>query len=90
MRLRQRAQGAIAVARSTATAAWPTPAPELDVERARAARAAGSVAEAERLLVELLERSPLHVGALALLAGHSHGAGQRERVRGALEAHRSA
>ena len=51
-----------------ATANWPKPAPEPDVERARAARAAGGVEEAERLLVDLLERSPLHVGALALLA----------------------
>jgi tetratricopeptide (TPR) repeat protein len=51
-----------------ATAAWPAPAPEPDVERARAARAAGSVEEAERLLIGVLERSPLHVGALALLA----------------------
>jgi tetratricopeptide (TPR) repeat protein len=51
-----------------ATAAWPKPTPEPDVERARAARAAGGVEEAERLLLGVLERSPLHVGALALLA----------------------
>jgi tetratricopeptide (TPR) repeat protein len=51
-----------------ATATWPKPAPEPDVERARAARAAGSVEQAERVLVGVLERSPLHVGALALLA----------------------
>jgi tetratricopeptide (TPR) repeat protein len=35
---------------------------------ARAALAAGEQAEAERLLVELLERSPKHVGGLTLLA----------------------
>ena len=35
--------------------------------RARAALAAGDQAEAERLLIELLERLPKHVGALALL-----------------------
>src|SRR5271166_826090 len=51
-----------------ATAAWPKPAPEPDLERAGAARAAGRVEKAERRLIDLLERSPLHVGALALLA----------------------
>ncbi len=40
-------------------------APELG--RARAALAASDEAETERLLVELLERSPKHVGALTLL-----------------------
>jgi tetratricopeptide (TPR) repeat protein len=44
------------------------PAQEPDVQQARAAQAAGKVNEAERLLVGVLERSPLHVGALALLA----------------------
>ncbi len=48
------------------TAPWREgPAPE--VGRARAALAAGDEAEAERLIVELLQRSPKHVGALALL-----------------------
>ena len=49
------------------TAPWPEPGPAPEVGRARAALAAGDHAEAERLLVELLERSPKHVGALALL-----------------------
>jgi tetratricopeptide (TPR) repeat protein len=51
---------------------WSVPAapaqetPEL--ERAQAALDAGSVAEAERLLIGLLNRFPRHIGALALLA----------------------
>ena len=45
--------------------AEPEPAPELGP--ARAALAAGDRTKAERQLVELLERSPKHVGALALL-----------------------
>jgi Tfp pilus assembly protein PilF len=49
------------------TAAWPEAGPAPEVGLARAALAAGDQAEAERLLVELLERSPRHVGALALL-----------------------
>ena len=49
------------------TAPWPEPGPAPEVGRARAALAAGDEAEAERLLVELLERSPKHIGALALL-----------------------
>jgi predicted Zn-dependent protease len=49
----------------TASGPEPTPAPE--VGRARAALAAGDQAEAERLIVELLECSPRHGGALALL-----------------------
>jgi tetratricopeptide (TPR) repeat protein len=49
------------------SAPWPEagPAPELD--RARAALAAADKAEARRQIVELLERSPRHVGALVLL-----------------------
>jgi tetratricopeptide (TPR) repeat protein len=43
----------------------PGPAPES--VRARAALAAGNVAEAQQLLIELLERSPKHLGALILL-----------------------
>jgi tetratricopeptide (TPR) repeat protein len=50
------------------TAAWPAPVKEPEVAEARAAQAAGNVAVAERLLVGVLGRSPLHVGALALLA----------------------
>jgi tetratricopeptide (TPR) repeat protein len=50
------------------TAAWPAPAKEPEVAEARRAQAAGSVAEAECLLVGVLARSPLNVGALALLA----------------------
>jgi tetratricopeptide (TPR) repeat protein len=50
------------------TAAWPTPVQEAEVAQARAAQEAGNVAEAERLLVGVLARSPLHVPALASLA----------------------
>ena len=49
------------------TASWPAPASAPELERARAAMAAGNAAEAERPLVDLLERSPQHVGALTLL-----------------------
>jgi len=51
------------------TAPWPAsgPAPELD--RARAALASGNGAEAERLLIDLLERSPKHIGGLTTLYG---------------------
>ena len=49
------------------TAPWPEPGPAPEVGHARAALAAGAEAEAERLIVELLERSPKHIGALALL-----------------------
>ena len=49
------------------TAPWPEPQPAPEVGRARAALAAGNEAEAEPLIVELLERSPKHVGALTLL-----------------------
>ena len=49
------------------TAPWPEPEPAPEVGRGRAALAAGDHAEAERQLVELLERSPKHVGALAVL-----------------------
>jgi tetratricopeptide (TPR) repeat protein len=50
------------------TAAWPAPVQEQEVAEARMAQAAERVAEADRLLVGVLARSPLHVGALALLA----------------------
>jgi tetratricopeptide (TPR) repeat protein len=49
---------------------WGTPWPEepgAEVARARAALAAGDPAEAGRLLIELLGRSPLHRAAVALL-----------------------
>ena len=49
------------------TVPWPEPVPAPDLGRARAALAASNKAEAERQLVELLERSPKHVAALALL-----------------------
>ena len=49
------------------TASWPTSEPASEVDPARAALQAGNATEAERLLVAILERSPLHVGALALL-----------------------
>ena len=49
------------------TMPWPKPDPTMDLGPARAALAASNEAEAERTLVELLERSPTHGGALALL-----------------------
>ena len=49
------------------TAQWPEPAPAPDLRPARVALAAGDRATAERQLVEILERSPTHVGALTLL-----------------------
>ena len=49
------------------TASRPEPGPAPELGRARAALAASDEAEAERLLVALLERSPKHVGALTLL-----------------------
>ncbi len=48
-------------------AAWPDPGPAADIERARAALTAGDPVAAERLMFELLERSPTHVGGLSLL-----------------------
>jgi len=47
--------------------AWPAPAPAAAAEKARTALAAGNVAEAERLLIDLLDASPMRVGALSLL-----------------------
>jgi tetratricopeptide (TPR) repeat protein len=64
------------------TAAWPKPEREPEVVEARAAQAAGKANEAEYLLVGVLERSPLHVGALALLADIRTG----QNSRGASEA----
>jgi len=49
------------------TAPWPELGPTPELGRARAALAAGNEAEGERLLVELLERSPKHIGGLTLL-----------------------
>jgi tetratricopeptide (TPR) repeat protein len=49
------------------TAAWPAPMQEPEVVEARTAQAAGNIAEAERLLIGVLARSPLHVDALTLL-----------------------
>ncbi|MGH6799759.1 MAG: tetratricopeptide repeat protein, partial [Roseiarcus sp.] len=49
------------------TASWPEPTPAPETGGARAALAAGDAAQAKQLLVELLERSPRHVDALALL-----------------------
>jgi tetratricopeptide (TPR) repeat protein len=49
------------------TEPWPEPGPAPEVGHARAALAAGAEAEAGRLIVELLERSPKHIVALALL-----------------------
>jgi tetratricopeptide (TPR) repeat protein len=46
---------------------WPEPGPAPEVGRARARLAAGDEAEAERLLIELLERSPRHIGGLTAL-----------------------
>jgi tetratricopeptide (TPR) repeat protein len=50
------------------TAPWPEPGPAPELGRARAALAARNPVEAKRQLVELLERSPKHVEALAQLA----------------------
>jgi len=44
------------------------PALEAEVAEARAAQMAGRLDEAERLVVPLIERSPMNVVALALLA----------------------
>ena len=49
------------------TAPWPDPGLAPELGRARAALAAGDQAEAGRLLVELLEKSPKHIGAITLL-----------------------
>ena len=46
---------------------WPEPGPAPEVGRARAKLAAGDEAEAEGLLIELLERSPRHIGGLTAL-----------------------
>ncbi len=48
-------------------ATWPEPGPAADVGRARAALTAGDPAEAERLMIERLERSPKRLDALTLL-----------------------
>jgi tetratricopeptide (TPR) repeat protein len=58
------------------TAPWPEPGPAPEVGRTRAALAAGNSAEAERELIELIERSPKHIGGLALL--HELRAGQNQ------------
>jgi tetratricopeptide (TPR) repeat protein len=57
-------------------APWPEPGPAPEVGRTRAALAAGNSAEAERELIELIERSPKHIGGLALL--HELRAGQNQ------------
>ncbi len=49
------------------TVRWPEPGPAPEVGRALASLTAGNEAQAERLLVELLERSPTHVRGLTLL-----------------------
>jgi len=49
------------------TASWPRPEPSAAVQRARAALGRGDLTTAEPLLIEALEASPLHLGALALL-----------------------
>jgi tetratricopeptide (TPR) repeat protein len=58
------------------TAPWPEPGPAPEVGRTCAALAAGNSAEAERELIELIERSPKHIGGLALL--HELRAGQNQ------------
>jgi tetratricopeptide (TPR) repeat protein len=67
------------------TAAWPKPAREPEVIEARAAQAAGKIDEAEHLLLGVLERSPLHVGALALLADIRTGQNSRGASEGLLK-----
>jgi SEC-C motif len=49
------------------TAPWPEPGLAPELGRASAALAAREKAEAERLLVDLLEKSPKHIGAITLL-----------------------
>ena len=56
----------------------------MDLSPARAALAASNEAEAERTLVELLERSPMHVGALALLSEIRAAQGRPAAVRALL------
>ena len=48
-------------------ASWPSPQPSAAVQRARKALAQGDFGTAEPLLLDVLEASPLHLGALALL-----------------------
>jgi tetratricopeptide (TPR) repeat protein len=67
------------------TAAWPTPVHEAEVAQARAAQVAGSTAEAERLLVGVLSRSPLHVGALTLLVDIRTAQNRREASEALLK-----
>ncbi len=60
------------------SASWPLTSPAEEVKRARAAGQKGDTTEAARLLVQFLDRSPQHLGALALLqeirAGEGKGA----------------
>jgi tetratricopeptide (TPR) repeat protein len=49
------------------TAPWSAPDPPSDLDRVRAALVANNRAEAQQRLIELLERSPMHVGALGML-----------------------
>jgi tetratricopeptide (TPR) repeat protein len=58
------------------SAGWPPVAQAEEVARARAARLAGDAAEADRLLLEFLEHSPLHLGARALLQEIRAGEGE--------------
>jgi tetratricopeptide (TPR) repeat protein len=67
------------------TAAWPALAKEPEVAEARAAREARKVEEAERLLVGVLERSPLHVGALAHLADIRTGQNKKSAAEALLK-----
>jgi tetratricopeptide (TPR) repeat protein len=67
------------------TAAWPAPVQEPELVEARTAQAAGSIAEAERLLVGVLSRSPLHVGALTLLVDIRTGQNRREASEALLK-----
>jgi Tfp pilus assembly protein PilF len=68
-----------------ATAPWPVAAPEPAVAEAGAALEAGDVKGAERLLVDVLERSPLHGRALALLADIRAAQGARSATEALLK-----
>ncbi len=72
------------------TAPWPEPEPAPEVGRARAALAAGDEAEAERLLVELLERSPKTRRRARAAVRASRGARPDGSGRGAAQADRAA
>lgn len=68
---------------------WSTPpappGPTPDFDRAREALIRGDTAEAERILIELLERMPRHIAALGLLADLRQAQNQTAAVEALLE-----